>query len=211
MLKKQIPLAITFITGVIIVVTFFIPHSPFGRLQQDALTWYSVIFGFTMLLGVDSLVKFHYTKLRRREKGWWFSIIFYCGFLLSFITGVISEVRFGDAFNINSSFMYFYVTILVPLQSTMFALLAFFIASASYRAFRARNIDATFLLVTAVIVMLGRVPVGYMLWHKLPNLTSWILNVLQLGPMRGIMIGISLGTVAMSLRLILGIERTYLS
>ena len=211
MLKKQIPLAITFITGVIIVVTFFIPHPPFGRLQQDALTWYSVIFGFTMLLGVDSLVKFHYTKLRRREKGWWFSIVFYCGFLLSFITGVISEVRFGDAFNINSSFMYFYNTILIPLQSTMFALLAFFIASASYRAFRARNIDATFLLVTAVIVMLGRVPVGYMLWPKLPDLTSWILNVLQLGPMRGIMIGISLGTVAMSLRLILGIERTYLS
>lgn len=93
----------------------------------------------------------------------------------------------------------------------MFALLAFFIASASYRAFRARNLEATLLLITAVIVMLGRVPAGYMLWHKLPPITSWILNVLQLGPMRGIMIGIALGTVAMSLRLILGIERTYLS
>ena len=211
MKKKTIPLAITFLTGVIIVVTFFIPHPPFGRLQEDALVWYSVIFGFTMLLGVDSLVRFHATKLRRREKGSWFSTIFFLGLFLSFVTGLISEIRFGDAFKVQSSFMYFYNYVLIPLQSTMFALLAFFIASASYRAFRARNLEATLLLITAVIVMLGRVPAGYMLWHKLPPITSWILNVLQLGPMRGIMIGIALGTVAMSLRLILGIERTYLS
>ena len=38
----------------------------------------------------------------------------------------------------------------------------------------------------------------------------WIMNSPNLAGQRSIMIGIGLGVVAMSLRVILGIERTYL-
>lgn len=210
MLQKRLPLLITFVTGIIIVVTFFIPHPPFGRLQDDSLIWYSIILGFSMLIGVDSLLRFHYRKIARREKGFWFSFVFYVGFLACLITGIISEIKFGDAFRDGTSFRYLYNYILIPLQSTMFALLAFFVASASYRAFRARNFIATLLLITAVIVMLGRIPLGSNIPGITP-LTDWILNILQLGATRGIRIGIALGAISMSLRLILGIERTYLS
>jgi hypothetical protein len=92
----------------------------------------------------------------------------------------------------------------------MFSLLAFFIASAAFRAFRARNVQATLLLVTAVVVMIGRVPLGDYLWSGMPDLIEWIMTVPNMSAMRGIRIGVGLGAVATAMKIILGIERTYM-
>ena len=106
--------------------------------------------------------------------------------------------------------MWMYEFVFVPMQATMFSLLAFFIASAAYRAFRARTVEATVLLVTAILMMLGRVPIGELLWAKFPEFTDWILNTPSMAVMRGIIIGVGLGMIATALRIIFGIERTYM-
>ena len=98
----------------------------------------------------------------------------------------------------------------------MYALLAFFVASASYRAFRARNLEATLLLLAAFLVMLGRVPIGDLLttWlpdgYRLADWANWIMQMPNTAGQRAIMIGIALGMVSTSLRIILGLERAYL-
>jgi len=99
---------------------------------------------------------------------------------------------------------------MVPLQGTMFSILAFFIASAAYRAFRARSREASVLLVAAVVVMMGRVPLGQFLLPWTWEATQWLLNVLNSAVRRAILIGVSMGAVALSLKIILGIERAYL-
>jgi hypothetical protein len=103
-----------------------------------------------------------------------------------------------------------YDSLFVPMSATMFSLLAFYIASAAYRAFRARSIEATVLLATAIILMIGRVPLGEAIWKGFPGLTEWILSNPSMAAQRGIMIGIGLGMIATSLRIIFGIERTYM-
>ncbi len=210
-MRREVPLAITFLTSLIMIVVFFIPHPPFGQMQTVALNWYAIIAGFAMLLGVDSLIHMHYTKIKRKKEGWIYSLALIIGFTIFVISGTVSGIRFGSALNQHSSFMYLYSYVIKPLQSTMFALLSFFIASAAYRAFRARNLDATLLLITAVLVMLGRVPIGYQMWHAFPFISKWIMNIPQMAAKRGISIGIALGGIAISLRIMLGIERSYLS
>ena len=97
-----------------------------------------------------------------------------------------------------------------PLQSTMFSLLAFFMASAAYRAFRARTKEATCLLIAAFLVMLGRVPIGEALWSRFGDIAQWIMDVPNMAGQRAIQIGAALGIVSASLRILLGLEQEYL-
>jgi hypothetical protein len=103
------------------------------------------------------------------------------------------------------------------MQATMFALLAFFVASAAYRAFRVRNLDASVLLAVGVVVMLGRVTVGALVSVdvggepvSLTSLSEWLLHSVNVAAKRGILIGVGLGMIATALRIIVGLERTYL-
>jgi hypothetical protein len=210
-MKRTVPLVITFLTAFFLVVSFFIPHEPFGQLEQRLLVWFAIVSGFTMLLGVDSLFRAHLKRVIRSREGRWHSLALLVSLMVTLVVGIIGFVRFGSPFHLQSPFMFVYTYAIVPLQGTMFALLAFYIASASYRAFRARNTVATLLLVSAVIVMLGRVPIGAAISQFFPVAQEWIMDVPQLAAKRGIQIGAALGAVSMSLRIMLGIERSYLS
>jgi len=203
-MKRQVPLMITFIVGVVMVIQYFIPRQPFAGLFDTFNRWFLVIAVFALLLGLLNLLRLHVNKVKKIDKGWGYSVVLLSGLVATIFTGAKWGIGTGTPFN------YIFVNIQQPMGATMFALLAFFIASASFRAFRARNIDATLLLVAAIIVMLGRVPIGNILWNKLPLIADWIMTYPNTAGQRAIMIGIALGTVSYSLRVILGIERTYL-
>jgi hypothetical protein len=96
-----------------------------------------------------------------------------------------------------------------PLQSTMAALLAFFIMSAAYRVFRLRNAEAAILLVTSLFMLLAQLPPIQALSPYLPILREWFLTIPVTAGMRGIVLGISLGTIATSLRILLAVNRPY--
>lgn len=106
-------------------------------------------------------------------------------------------------------FRQFFNYIMIPIQATMFSLLAFFIASAAYRAFRARSLLATVLLLAALVLMGRLVPMGPVTTF-LNDLSSWILLTPNLAAKRAILIGVGLGMVATAFKVVLGIERNYL-
>jgi hypothetical protein len=66
------------------------------------------------------------------------------------------------------------------------------------------------LLLAAVVIMLGRVPVGSLIWKGFPHVTEWIMAYPNAAAKRGIRLGIDLGLISMALRMILGIERSYM-
>jgi hypothetical protein len=100
--------------------------------------------------------------------------------------------------------------IFTPCNATMFALLAFFIASAAFRAFRARNTEASLLLGAAILVLLGRAPIGHLIHHSLPDITNWMIDFPNNAGRRAIIMGTALGGIVTGLRVILGLERSHL-
>ena len=201
---KQLPVAVAFFAGVVMIVAFFSADQTVSNFSQGQLVWVTIVGGFSLLLGVASITRVSLSQVRERKKGWQYKVVLLVFLAASSIGAIVEGTERGTVYdwlfqNMNS-----------PMMSTMFSLLAFYIASAAYRAFRARTIEATILLITATIVMLGRVPIGQLIYGQLPEITDWIMNYPNLSVQRGIIIGAALGAASMSLRIILGIERTYL-
>ena len=212
-MRRQVPLILCFVFGIVMIFTQFIPHSLSQGLHQEVRQWYFIILPFALVFSTIALIRTHVMRIRRRTEHWRYSFLIFIGILMMVVIGV----PFGPQHHV---FEWLFNNVQVPMDATMFSLLAFFIASAAYRAFRARTLEASLLLVTALIVMLGNVPVGDLVWNTvfawLPweNATSgmkqWILDNPNLSARRGIILGISLGVISQSIRIILGIERSYL-
>jgi len=228
-MKRQFPLIITFLVGTLVIVSQFIPHQPFGHLSDTLEGWFLIISGFAIILGQLNLLKVNIIKINRRSRNWQYYIICVVSFAIMVMVGILwgtqdqSGLLGGSealvSFFGRKPFDYIFKYFFENLSATMFSLLAFFMASASYRAFRARNLESTLLLISAVLVMLGRTTIGTWLtgwipedltYLHLPQIADFIMKYLQKAGHRAIMICAGLGIIGSSLRIILGIERSYL-
>ena len=225
-MRRQVPLILCFAFGIVMALTEFSPH-PFSQgLNEEVIKWALVIGPFALVLAVATLVQTHWVRISRRAEHWQYSYVVFAGMIIMVLIGIptfLNKISFlpdmGLSFGPKSPiFVWLFNYVQVPMDATMFSLLAFFIASAAYRAFRARTLEATLLLVAALVVMIGNAPVGDLIWNTVmpfgDNLPSaarqWILDNPNLSARRGIILGISLGVISQSIRIILGIERSYL-
>lgn len=203
-MKRQIPLLIVIILGFIFAAHTFIPHKISADFYDWWQSWAKAISPFAVILGVMSLFMVHSTKISRKLPNWQYSVITLFALVFTSFAGFMWGTLEG------TPFMWLFKNIQMPMGATMFSLLAFHIASAAYKAFRARSAEATVLLLAAIIVMLGQVPLGAQISKWIPEISRWILNVPNLAAKRAIALGVGLGMTATSLKILLGIERTYL-
>ncbi|MGC9337342.1 MAG: hypothetical protein ACP5EQ_04530 [Candidatus Cloacimonadia bacterium] len=228
-MKRQLPLVITFCVGILVLISEFIPHKPFGDVYSELENWFMIIVGFASILGILSLFKVNLTRIKRRSPNWQYYSLSLISFLIMAVCGILWGTR-DQAGLLQSTesvinfwglkpFDYLYENLFEHLQATMFSLLAFFMASAAYRAFRARTFESSLLLIVAILVMLGRATVGSAMtswladslpFLHLPNIANFIMQYPNTAGQRAIMICAGLGVVGSSLRIILGIERSYL-
>lgn len=228
-MKRNLPLILAFISGLLIIIAGFIPHTPFLKFEETIINWFMIISGFAILLGQISLIQANWAKVTQKAENW----PYYLAGLISFAVMVTLGLLWGMESNPGllgggdkiaaqigaKPFDYIFANIYIPLSSTMFALLAFYIASAAYRAFIIRSFESNLLMITAVIVMLGRTSFATWLtsWMphqigflRLPELTDFLMKYPNTAAQRAILISAALGVVGSSLRIILGIERSYL-
>jgi hypothetical protein len=203
-MKRQIPLVLVFTFGVLLAIQYFVPSEPSQRGYEFVLDWITIIGIFAMVLGIWSQIHVGYYKIKHRSEDWQYSVVT----LVSMFAMILFGLSFFGGLH-GTIFRLIYNNIFIPIQATIFSLLAFYIASASYRAFRARSAVSTVLLVAALLLMLRVIPMGP-LADPINKIGNWMLLVPNLAAKRAILIGVGLGGVATALKIVLGIERSYL-
>ena len=230
-LKKQLPVIIAFAIGVFTLAIFYIPASWAVESGEALNIWVLIASAFGMVLGINSILGYHIEKVTKRRSGFGYSWVLILSFLIMTLAwvpwspapqeGSTTLYLWGGLENPSGIFSWMYFWMMVPMQATVFSILAFYIASAAYRSFRAKSGQAIVLLIAAVIVMLGRVPLGTSLTSWLPQvgflndlrlevMTEWLLNIPNAAGFRGILLGVALGVIATSVRIMFGIEKTYM-
>lgn len=203
-MDRRIAQVVCGLFGVLLFVLFFSAHPTAKSVYLTIVNdYWQIVFSFTLIVGVVGFVRINMREIIRGE-GRAYRIVA----LVSLSVMPIAAIAWGV--KIDSPFMWLYENVQVPMQSTVFALLAFFVASASFRGFRARSLQAGILLLAALLTLISRSDIGELLWSDLPSVADWVRSYPSMAARRAILIGIGLGSLTTSLRIIVGIERTWL-
>lgn len=201
---KVLATAIAIAFGFLTLLTYFFRLPMLVELGRVFTQWAVILVAFALILGLANLLRVHLSRIvRRNEPGMGFSIVVVVTALLVFVIGML----FGLS---NGPMTWIFDNMYLPLEGAFFALTAFFLATAAYRALRARNLGTLLMLISALIVFLGQMPfVNVLTGNVTADLKNWLLSVPSEAGVRGILIGVALGTVATGLRLIVGMDRPY--
>ena len=202
-MSRTLAFAVCLISGVLMFTMYFSQHPVAQMVNVAVPIWWQIVFAFTLIIGVVGFIRNNARAIKRGNDA---------PYRMVAIAGVIIMPLLSLIWGIGatSPFMWIFENVQVPLQATVFSLLAFFVASASFRGFRARSVQAAVLLAAAVIILVSRSALGNVIGEWLPDFADWMRNYPSMSARRAILIGIGLGSLTTSLRVIVGIERTWL-
>jgi len=200
--RREIILFITGVVGGLNLFEYFFAVKEVAAVASTIRTWVVIISAFALGLGIITAFRVHISHVKRKTKGQWPFSIWLMGFFVLLTLIGLWNTRF---IVYDWTFKYVYVA----LSTTLYAITGFYIFSAAYRAFRARNIEAAILIASGVLILLRNAPIGEAIWKGFPILGEWVLMKGQVGGMRTLTFVAAVGLVAFGIRTLLGMERGY--
>jgi len=207
MLKREVVYAITGVVTVLMFIEYFF----FFEAQAWAemiRTWGIIIYNISLGLGAVRLTMGHSMSVQRRRENWQYSGVLLAALAVMLVTGLAGYFMTGLQTS-NPIYNWLFNYVYTPLGATLYPITGFYIFSAAYRAFRARNVDAALMLIAGCFVILRNAPIGEAIWTGLPLIGDWFLFTGQVPGMRTFALVGTLGMIAYGFRALLGKERGF--
>ncbi len=203
-LKQSIAVFIAVFFGLITLIALLFNVS---GVSTVVLSWASFLAAIALILGVLNLLVVHLNRLVKEQN--LYSGVLVLGLLAVFVAAVLDELNGGDAVNLIFSWVQ------APLEAALASLLGIFLLLAGVQLLKRQRTRWAFLFsLTATVMLLGQalltsrlLPAG--LRQPVNQVMEFVQNVIVAAGMRGLLIGVALGTLLLSLRLLMGVERPY--
>jgi len=201
-MKKVLAAALGTLAGLWVLADTFIDLPIVDRIGGILLDGALIVAGSALMLGLLNLLLVHGRRVQREDPRRGPSLVLLVSLGITLLLGLLG----GPA---SPSFEWLFRYVYYPIQATIGSLLAFFIVTAAYRAFRLRTWETAVLTGVAIIVLLAQIPGSARLCRYLPPLRDWVFSVPVTAAMRGIIMGTALGTVTTGLRLLFWVDQPY--
>lgn len=207
-IRRQIPLALTFIVGMIITANWFIDMTPLNNLSNTITNFNTVMVAFMMGFAGVNILMIHTKRIQKNmSQGNMLDVFFSVLLLGSLIIWTAVGIFMGRT---SDTYQWMYTNFNLPLSSTAYAATLFYLASATYRVIRARSTETTILVVVSIVVIMGNMPMFVTYIPALMTVKNWLAEVVVTAAYRAITIGVGLGGILMGVRTLLAMETGFL-
>jgi hypothetical protein len=205
-LKRMLPTAVAIAVGLFVLGGLFSSIRLLDDITSYLIETAVIVAVFALFLGLVNVLRVHARKLRDGHPDRFYSFALIAAMLFVLVLGlpIIPGRPAGPS---QPAMQWIFQYIQAPIQATLSALIAIFVAMAACRLLRLRNVESALMLVVALLVLVGQVSVG--LLPVMTDMKEWLLDVPVLAGARGILLGVALGAVLTGIRLLLGAERPY--
>lgn len=202
--QRILPASVAIGAGVLVLAGYLVPLPFLAAVRDELVRWAVILAAFAWILGFFNLLRVHLEEMRR--KGGLYSFVLVLSALLTLALTLAASLSaslrpVGD---------WWFQYVLAPLQATVFGLIAIALAVAAFRLVRnRREVGALVFLVSALIVLVGAIPLPSPLGEWLTPLREWWMGVLAAAGIRGFLIGVALGVLLVGVRVLVGVDRPY--
>ena len=194
--------AIAMASGLIVLLGYLYPLEMLTQIRGTLTDWAIIIAGVAVLVGVLNLIFVQLEKIRSRQKNSIYGVLLIVSLLGTFGLGLV----LGPG---NQYVQLAVDAVIVPVEASLMAILAVTLVYASIRLLRRRaDVMTVIFLLMAVIILVAVMPTPI---GPIPG--DWLIlqfaGMFSRGGARGLLIGIALGTLLTSLRVLFGIDRPY--
>jgi hypothetical protein len=191
------PTVITGIAGLIVLLSFIFPVELLLQWRAVLVQIAVIVAGMALVLGFFRLLNFHLRRVQQRKSGY--------SLVALIVAIVVFVVLVADRFLNLGVTTFVFNAIIAPIQSSLGALLAIFLGAAAVRmAQRRRTWGTLWFLLSAIVVLLTQIPVTP---DSVLLPIRQFFDALALGGLRGLLLGVALGTMAVAFRVLLAIDR----
>ena len=194
--------AIAMASGLIVLLGYLYPLEMLTQIRGTLTDWAVIIAGVAVLVGVLNLIFVQLEKIRSRQKNSIYGALLIISLLGTFGLGLVLGPE-------NQYVQLAVEAVIVPVEASLMAILAVTLVYASIRLLRRRaDVMTVIFLLMAVIILVAVMPTPI---GPIPG--DWLIlqfaGMFSRGGARGLLIGIALGTLLTSLRVLFGIDRPY--
>lgn len=203
-MKRYFSPAIAIGVGLLVLLGYFVDTGSLAAIRVIFVQWAVLLSAGAILVGVLNLFLVHINKIIAKGKDRSYSLFLLTALLMTLTFGLLytpSDPVMVNIFN----------AVILPVETSLMAVMAITLIYAAIRLLRRRADLMTFVfLATAVVVMIGAAPWPFFQVPLVADLfRPKIINILSTSGARGILIGVGLGTLLTSLRVLMGIDRPY--
>lgn len=213
LIKKWVPVLIVTFTGMFVLVGYLMPNSRWSYYRDRLIEWAVIVAAFAFTLGMVNILHVHSARVLHRRRGWPYSMTLLVFALIGFVPPLLGIVAPDNPVRETLDRIVFN-HLISPLGASLAALVALTLTLAAFRLLRTRRgsseiAQGWLFILTAAIVLLTSTPLIMLDSPLLDLVQHEIVNVMGMAGMRGLLLGVALGTVITAIRILVISDRPH--